>query len=340
MGYNMGKKLKYDDFKSLFDEGWDGFKGYYFNEAQRNFEKEYTKIGKWGWCQSREKSGILTEDGDWDDANRINTHPNLCKFFYEECIKDNPDIFVEFGNPQYHKDNVTKLWEFIIDNFDLYFTKKITSNYHNLIYGLLNQSWQRGNISLIIAVLYLKKFYPNIQNIEFGFKTGDKNDMNGIDIEATLDDDTIIRIQVKGGRYTDKNYGGKYYVNGSSNDLKYDKCDYYIYTQTKYGSLPSSFIMFKNTTEIGRKDKSIIVPADEIKFKIQEDMGMPENLADLMKICGENNIQFQIKKEEELNYIKLDEENKTLIINFSDYEDDSLEKESVEMLNKLKEMFK
>lgn len=336
----MGKKLKYDDFKSLFDEGWDGFKGYYFNEAQRNFEKEYTKIGKWGWCQSREKSGILTEDGDWDDANRINTHPNLCKFFYEECIKDNPDIFVEFGNPQYHKDNVTKLWEFIIDNFDLYFTKKITSNYHNLIYGLLNQSWQRGNISLIIAVIYLKKFYPNIQNIEFGFKTGDKNDMNGIDIEATLDDDTIIRIQVKGGRYTDKNYGGKYYVNGSSNDLKYDKCDYYIYTQTKYGSLPSSFIMFKNTTEIGRKDKSIIVPADEIKFKIQEDMGMPENLADLMKICGENNIQFQIKKEEELNYIKLDEENKTLIINFSDYEDDSLEKESVEMLNKLKEMFK
>lgn len=336
----MGKKLKYDDFKSLFDEGWDGFKGYYFNEAQRNFEKEYTKIGKWGWCQSREKSGILTEDGDWDDANRINTHPNLCKFFYEECIKDNPDIFVEFGNPQYHKDNVTKLWEFIIDNFDLYFTKKITSNYHNLIYGLLNQSWQRGNISLIIAVLYLKKFYPNIQNIEFGFKTGDKNDMNGIDIEATLNDDTIIRIQVKGGRYTDKNYGGKYYVNGSSNDLKYDKCDYYIYTQTKYGSLPSSFIMFKNTTEIGRKDKSIIVPADEIKFKIQEDMGMPENLADLMKICGENNIQFQIKKEEELNYIKLDEENKTLIINFSDYEDDSLEKESVEMLNKLKEMFK
>ena len=336
----MGKKLKYDDFKSLFDEGWDGFKGYYFNDAQRNFEKEYTKIGKWGWCQSREKSGILTEDGDWDDANRINTHPNLCKFFYEECIKDNPDIFVEFGNPQYHKDNVTKLWEFIIDNFDLYFTKKITSNYHNLIYGLLNQSWQRGNISLIIAVLYLKKFYPNIQNIEFGFKTGDKNDMNGIDIEATLNDDTIIRIQVKGGRYTDKNYGGKYYVNGSSNDLKYDKCDYYIYTQTKYGSLPSSFIMFKNTTEIGRKDKSIIVPADEIKFKIQEDMGMPENLADLMKICGENNIQFQIKKEEELNYIKLDEENKTLIINFSDYEDDSLEKESVEMLNKLKEMFK
>jgi hypothetical protein len=69
-------------------------------------------------------------------------------------------------------------------------------------------------------------------------------------------------------------------------------------------------------------------------------MPMTENLTDLMKICGENNIQFQIKKEEESNYIKLDEENKTLTINFSDYEDNSLEKESIEMLDKLKEMFK
>jgi hypothetical protein len=37
--------------------------------------------------------------------------------------------------------------------------------------------------------------------------------------------------------------------------------------------------------------------------------------------------------------IKLDEENKILTINFSDYEDNSLEKESIEMLDKLKEMF-
>lgn len=58
-----------------------------------------------------------------------------------------------------------------------------------------------------------------------------------------------------------------------------------------------------------------------------------------MKICGENNIHFEIKKEEESNYIKLDEENKTLTINFSDYEDTSLELKSIEMLNKLKELF-
>lgn len=338
MKYNMDKKLNYKDFKSLFDEGWGGFKGFYFNEAQSNFEIEYRKIGKWGWCQSVGKEGILTEDGNWDDANRINTHPNICKFFYEECIKDNPDIFIEFGNPLHHKKNVITLWKFIISNFELYLTKKITDKYYKLIYGLLNKSWQTGNISVIIAVIYLNKFFPNSKNIKFGFKTGDKDDMDGTDIEVTLEDDSIIKIQVKGGRYTDKNYGGKYYVNGATNDLNY-KCDYYIYTQTKYGNLPSSFIMFKNTDQIGRNDKSIIVPNGDINFKIQEDMAMPENLTDLMKICGENNIHFEIKKEEESNYIKLDEENKTLTINFSDYEDTSLELKSIEMLNKLKELF-
>jgi hypothetical protein len=335
----MDKKLNYNDFKSLFDEGWGGFKGFYFNEAQRNFEMEYRKIGKWGWCQSREKEGILTDNGDWDDANRINTHPNLCKFFYEECINENPNIFTEFGNPQYHKENVTLLWNFIISKFDLYFTKKITNKYYDLIYGLLNQSWQRGNISVIIAVIYLNKFFPNIKNIRFGFKTGDKDDMDGIDIEVTLNDDTTMKIQVKSGRYTDKNYGGRYYVNGSTNDLRYDKCDHYIYTQTKYGNSPSSFIMFKNTDQIGRNEKSIIVPAGDIKFKIHEDMSMPENLSELMKICSENNLQFQIQKEEETNYIKLDKENKKLIINFTDYNDKTLESQSIEMLNKLKEIF-
>jgi hypothetical protein len=329
----------YGFFKSLFDEGWDGFKGFYFRETQKRFEKEFGKVGMWGWCQEKDRMGILNESKGWHDYNRINTHPNICKFFYEECVKESPNSFIEFGNPQYHKENVTILWDFIVDNFELYFTKNITDRHFNLINGLLNQSWQRGSISIIISVIYIKKIFSDVKDIKFGFQTGDKNDMNGIDIEVTLSDDSIIKIQVKSGRYTDKNYGGRYYVNGSSNDLDYNKCDYYIYCQTKYGKQPSSFIMFKNTPEIGRKNDSIVVPVDNIKFKIQEDMIMPENLTELMKLCTENNYHFEIKKEEDFNYIKLDEENKQLVVNFSDYDDTSLEKQSIEMLEQLKKMF-
>lgn len=329
----------YGFFKSLFDEGWDGFKGFYFRETQKRFEKEFGKVGMWGWCQEKDRMGILNESKGWHDYNRINTHPNICKFFYEECVKESPNSFIEFGNPQYHKENVTILWDFIVDNFELYFTKNITDRHFNLINGLLNQSWQRGSISIIISVIYIKKIFSDVKDIKFGFQTGDKNDMNGIDIEVTLSDNSIIKIQVKSGRYTDKNYGGRYYVNGSSNDLDYNKCDYYIYCQTKYGKQPSSFIMFKNTQEIGRKNDSIVVPVDNIKFKIQEDMIMPENLTELMKLCTENNYHFEIKKEEDFNYIKLDEENKQLVVNFSDYDDTSLEKQSIEMLEQLKKMF-
>ena len=330
---------EYVFFKSLFEEGWGGFKGVYFNETQKRFEREFSKIGMWGWCSDRGRIGILTENKNWHDYNRINTHPNICKFFYEECVKDNPNCFTEFGNKEYHADNVKILWDFIIKNFDLYFTKNITDTYYNIINGLLNKSWQRGSISVIISVIYLKKIFPDLKDIKFGFKTGDKNDMKGIDIEVVLSDDSILKIQVKSGSYTDKNYGGKYYVSGSSNDLDYSKCDYYIYSQPKYGKKPSSFIMFKNTPEIGRKDESIIVPVDNIKFKIQEEMILPENLSELMKVCSEKNYNFQIIKEEDYNYIKLDEENRQLTINFSDYDETSLEKESTEILDKLKNMF-
>ena len=326
-------------FKSLFDEGWSGFKGHYFKETQKRFENEFSKMKMWGWCDEKDKFGILNKNGSWHDYNRINTHPNICKFFYNECVKDNPNCFIEFGNSKYHKHNVTVLWDFIIKNFELYFTKNVTETYYNLINGLLNQSWQRGSIGVIISVIYLKKIFFDLKDLKFGFQTGDKNDMSGVDIEVELSDNSIIKIQVKSGRYTDKNYGGRYYINGSSNDLDYGKCDYYIYSQTKYGKQPSSFIIFKNTPEIVRKDNSIVVPVDSIKFKIQEEMILPENLTELMKICSENNYNFQIIKEEEFNYIKLDEEKKELVVNFSDYDDTSLEEESTIILNKLKNLF-
>jgi len=49
------------------------------------------------------------------------------------------------------------MWEFLMENFDLYFTKNITPKYYNKIYYLLNKSWQTGNITTIIASISLEK---------------------------------------------------------------------------------------------------------------------------------------------------------------------------------------
>lgn len=204
----------------------------------------------------------------------------------------------------------------------MYFTKNKGDEYYNKIYFLLNQSWQRGNISQIGVILNLHKAFPDLKEIKFGFKIGNKEDMKGIDIEVVLLDSSKKTIQVKSGSYTEKNYGGYYYIRGSVNDLNYNT-DYFAYFGTKYKNNPSSFIVFENLKNIERIEKSLKVPANNIIIKMQKEMPIPEKLSELLLLCSKNNIEFKIQKEEEEdNFIKLDENNEKLIINFSNYHDE------------------
>ncbi len=318
MDNSKSQFFDYSFFQSLYEEGFSGWKGFYFREAQKRFETEFTKIGRWGWSKKERKFGILTESGEWDDLNRFNTHPNLYKFVYEECIKSNPNCFIDFGNPIHHEHNVMVMWDFLTENFDLYFTKKITEEKYNKIYKLLNNSWQRGNISVIIAVEHLKKAFPDLTNIEYGFKSGESKDMMGIDVEITLSNGDTKTFQIKGGRYVDKNYGGFYYVNGSANDLDYGLCDYYVYSQTKWKDTLSQIIIFKNTKNLKKKDKNtLLVPVNDVVYKTQQFMSMPENLSKLMEICSKNDIEFRIQREEEEPSITYNEEEKRVTVNFN-----------------------
>ena len=106
MNINSTQKLDYSFFQNLYEEGKTGWKGLYFEEAQRCFESAFSKINRWGWFEKEERYGILSEDGKWDALNRFNTHPNLYRFVYEECINSNPNCFTDFGNPIYHKKNI------------------------------------------------------------------------------------------------------------------------------------------------------------------------------------------------------------------------------------------
>jgi hypothetical protein len=232
------------------------------------------------------------------------------------------------------------MWDFLMENFDLYFTKNITPKYYNRIYYLLNKSWQNGNITTIIAVSHLKKAFSNITEIKYGFEAGDKSDMMGVDIEIKLDTDEVKKFQVKSGRYTDKSYGGVYYINGSANDLKYDNCDYYIYAQPKWQDTMSQVIIFKNTPNIKKKDKkTLLVPEKDIIYKTQQFMSLPENLSKLMEMCGKNDIEFRILKDEESS-VYLNEEEQILTVKFSGPEDSTLLGKIQNTIKTLEERFK
>ena len=63
MNINSTQKLDYSFFQNLYEEGKTGWKGLYFEEAQRCFESAFSKINRWGWFEKEERYGILSEDG-------------------------------------------------------------------------------------------------------------------------------------------------------------------------------------------------------------------------------------------------------------------------------------
>lgn len=325
------KKLNYSDYKKLYNEGWSGFKGDFFRFAQKILEKKFTEIGLWGLYPENNKYGILTEDGNWDPRNRLNTHTKFYMYSVNEYEKYHPNDLIDFGNKKFHKINCEKIWKFYEENFDLYFTEKITSVHFNEINKLLNSSWETGNISVISAVLMLNEVYPQHDKIEFGFKNGDIKDMNGTDIDVILNSKEKFTIQVKSGKSNNINYNGYYYISGSPNDLHYTS-DYYIYVDK------SSFIMFKNENVSKAKFDSIRVDIKTIKHNIQKYMPIHEKLTEMMILCGKNDVKFTIQKEGETNSITLSDD-MTLTINFTDYTDKNFEKLIDDKLTELKNLF-
>lgn len=146
----------------------------------------------------------MTDDGEWDPLNRVNTNPGLYLYFYEECLKNNPNCFVDFGNPEYHEHNVKIIWKFIEDNFDFYFTTNITTEHYRKIYSTLSMFWAAGNIPMIISIYHLKNAFPNLKEINYSFKTGEIDDFKGTDIKITLENDETKTFQVKRGGFEEK----------------------------------------------------------------------------------------------------------------------------------------
>lgn len=69
-------------------------------------------------------------------------------------------------------------------------------------------------------------------------------------------------------------------------------------------------------------------------------MTTTDKLNELLILCGVNNIVFTYQKEEGKNYIDFDENNKTIVVNVSDYEDKELDSLITKKIEELKETFK
>jgi hypothetical protein len=337
---NTVKNLKVDySFMSGLFDGPDGWKSYYFNEAQACFEKHYGLIGKWKINEkdSKKREGHFDENGLWSWTNRINTHPNCCLSFYNWGVKYNPSMFIDFGNPEYHKHNAKQMWKFVDSFFDLIFTTVTTEKYLRELKIKCSKSWNSGNITVIAIIMSLFEAFGEITEIEYTFDFGDGEDMDGIDLKFRLPNGELKTMQIKSGTFL--NMGDEFHVNGSQNNLKYST-DYYGYAKADDWKRFTSVIIFENTPNLYKDDKTIIVKKEyEIYNKIQH-MPIPEKLNELLVLCGRKDIEFILKKEDGDNSIDYNNESKKITINFIDHEDVEMENLLDNKIKELKELFK
>ena len=69
-------------------------------------------------------------------------------------------------------------------------------------------------------------------------------------------------------------------------------------------------------------------------------MTTTNKLNELLVLCGINNVVFTYQKEDGGNYVNFDENEKTIIVNVSDYEDKELDSLLDNKIKELKELFK
>jgi hypothetical protein len=69
-------------------------------------------------------------------------------------------------------------------------------------------------------------------------------------------------------------------------------------------------------------------------------MTTSDKLNELLILCGVNDIIFTYQKEGENNFIDFNKNNKTIVVNVSDYEDKELDSLITLKIEELKELFK
>jgi hypothetical protein len=329
---NFKNGLNFQYYSSLFDEG--PFKSIYMNETNLRFNKKFNELGQWLYHPRKKQWGILTLDGRWHDFNRINTHPNVLKYFCEIVLEQNPNFFIDFENPKFYEINIKKLWDFLEENFDLYFTEKITKKYIHKIKSLLLQSWNNGSISVIGAALYIQSLYPN-SKINLTFETGLLEDFKGRDLTFYNNELIEKTLQIKSGKWVFD--GDNYFIKGSPNKLNY-KEDYYCYVDAgnDFNQRFTSVIMFENDTLINKnkETKELIVPKELVKNKpTREYMELPYNLKKAMTFCGPKDILFNIENGTDKNEVIYDDssEEKKFIVRIKSIENE----DSINELNKM-----
>lgn len=330
--------MNYDEAKRLMNNSY--FKGSYRKFCDEVMEKKGLEFNQWVKHRINDSFGLKDNDLRWCWRNTINTHPYCFCDLYNFSVELGMEK-LDFTNSGYWLSNLKKLWLFIEDKWELFFTTNIESKYYNKLLLRTNKSWSIGQITTIAFLFVYREIFKNykFQKLSFSFDRGDPDDFNGIDVRILTITGEEFTIQIKNGNfYKDKN---SFFINSSVNDLK-SPATHYCFVSIENNE--TKIIVLKNKKEeIIRDGETYIFPIELLENDvIIKNMPIPQKLYEILMFCYDNKIVFDLKnKPEENNKVTWEiNPQKIVIITIGDFHDTNLENLLSEKLIELKNTFK
>lgn len=332
---------RYDYFKSLLS---GDFKKKYKEKCNIVFEKKGRELGIWGYWRKNGMYGILDFFNEvpvsWCWRNTPNTHPYCFHDFYY-LYYQKTGVELDFNDRDKWNENLELLFDFVEENFELFFTTNIETKYFYHFWFRCNKSWTLGQITIICLMYKIRTIFNEhkIVKMDFALQRGDINDFKGIDVIIELETKEKIKIQVKSGKVIREDENG-YLVSGSVNDLKAD-VDYWCYVDIKPNE--TEIILFQNLNRYINREGQNIFFKKEITHpvRIKEKIMVPEKLEEIAIFCFDRKVLIEIEHiPGGSNEVIIQKEPEKMInIRISDFKDENLIVLLKEKFDELKQVF-
>jgi hypothetical protein len=189
-----------------------------------------------------------------------------------------------------------------------------------------------GDTGETLFKMYINQFFKNITKLKYSTGLGDPNDRKeGVDCWITHDFNIKETIQEKTSTYNEDENGN---IITSANFSETSKCTLFSIIT------PNNIILIRNDNSKNKKiGTTWIFHKDSIVKEIKI-INMLEQLKELMKITGKNNITLTISKEGDENSVYYNEEEKNVTITFPDEYNENIITMILGVTEDLKKIFK
>ena len=330
--------MNYDEAKRLMNNSY--FKGSNKKFCNDVMEKKGLEFNQWVRHGINNLFGLKDDDFRWCWRNSINTHPYCFCDLYNFSVQLGMEE-MDFSNSGLWLSNLKKLWLFIEDKWELFFTNNIETKYYNQLLLRTNKSWSIGQITTIAFLFVYREIFKNynFKSLSYSFDRGDLDDFNGIDVRILTTTNEEFTIQIKNGIF--QKTKDSFLINSSVNDLR-SPATHYCFVEIQNNE--TKIVVLKNIVEnIIREGEVYKFPLELLEnSEIIKNMPIPQKLHEILMFCANNKIVFDLKnKPEEPNNVTWEiNPEKIVIVTIGDFKDEKLNDYLSNKFTELKEAFK